>query len=174
VSAKWGFRSGELVGKLEEVTVCVQFGSCFRVSDEFGGTKEPGRGKRIRNLGLMPYVGETLFCRTMNSEGELRLSELTDEELAGALVVVDTAVRFIEGDENSSEDMKVFANDCFRLIKAGATVLVLFHSLKGTKDATELTLENSVRGSGDFGLSYRLVGQRGCKTRMQDGSLNPT
>jgi hypothetical protein len=120
--------------------------------------------KRIRNLGLMPYVGKTLFCRTMNSEGKVQLSELTDEELSGALVVVDTAVRFIDGDENSSEHMKVFAGDCFRLVKAGATVLVLFHSLKGTKDATELTLENSVRGSGDFGAFVSSC----WATRLQD------
>jgi hypothetical protein len=108
--------------------------------------------KRIRNLGLMPYVGKTLFCRTMNSEGKLLLSDLATEELAGALVVIDTAVRFVEGDENSSEDMKVFADDCFRLMRAGAaSVLVLFHSPKGTKEASELTLENAMRGSGDLG-----------------------
>jgi hypothetical protein len=100
----------------------------------------------------MQFVGKTLFCRTMNSEGKLLLSELMPEELAGSLVVVDTAVRLIEGDENSSEDMKAFAEDCFKLMKNGAaSVLVLFHSPKGTKEASELTLENAMRGSGDLG-----------------------
>jgi Bifunctional DNA primase/polymerase, N-terminal/AAA domain len=107
---------------------------------------------RLRKLGLLLYVGKTLFCRTMNSEGKLALAELTSEELDGAVLIVDTAVRFIQGDENSSEDMRVLAEDCFRLMKAGAaSVLVLFHSPKGTKDVSELTLENAMRGSGELG-----------------------
>ncbi len=107
---------------------------------------------RLRKLGLLPYVGKKLFCRTMNSEGKLTLGELTAEELDGAVLIVDTAVRFIQGDENSSEDMRVLAEDCFRLMKAGAaSVLVLFHSPKGTKDISELTLENAMRGSGELG-----------------------
>jgi hypothetical protein len=107
---------------------------------------------RLRKLGLLAYVGKTLFCRTMNSEGKLALGELTPEELDGAVLIVDTAVRFIQGDENSSEDMRVLAEDCFRLMKAGAaSVLVLFHSPKGTKDISELTLENAMRGSGELG-----------------------
>jgi hypothetical protein len=121
--------------------------------------------KRIRDLGLMPYVGKTLFCRTMNSEGRLSLRDLTDDELAGALVVVDTAVRFVEGDENSSQDMKVFAEECFRLMKAGAaSVIVLFHSPKGTKEASDLTLENAMRGSGDLGAFVSSC----WATRLQD------
>jgi hypothetical protein len=101
----------------------------------------------------------------MNSEGRMKLCELTTEELTGALVVVDTAVRFVEGDENSSEDMKVFAEDCFRLMKSGAaSVLVLFHSPKGTKEASELTLENAMRGSGDLGAFVSSC----WATRLQD------
>jgi Bifunctional DNA primase/polymerase, N-terminal/AAA domain len=120
---------------------------------------------RMRNLGLMPYVGKTLFCRTMNSDGQLSLSELTLDELAGAVVVIDTAVRFVEGDENSSEDMKVFAEACFRLMKTGASsVIVLFHSPKGTKEASELTLENAMRGSGDLGAFVSSC----WATRLQD------
>jgi hypothetical protein len=107
---------------------------------------------RLRKLGLMQYVGKTLFCRTMNSEGSVSLCDLTTEELTGAVVIVDTAVRFIKGDENSSEHMRVFAEDCFNLMKGGAaSVLVLFHSGKGTKESSELTLENAMRGSGELG-----------------------
>jgi hypothetical protein len=121
--------------------------------------------KRIRNLGLMDYVGTTLFCQTMNSDERLRLKDLVPEELQGALVVVDTAVRFVEGDENASQDMKVFADECFRLIRMGAlSVLVLFHSPKGTKDATDLTLENAMRGSGDLGAFVSCC----WATRLQD------
>jgi hypothetical protein len=107
---------------------------------------------RLKRLGLMPYVGKTLFCRTMNSEGSVSLCDLTTEELTGACVIIDTAVRFIKGDENSSEHMRVFAEDCFKLMKDGAaSVLVLFHSGKGTKESSELTLENAMRGSGELG-----------------------
>jgi AAA domain len=119
---------------------------------------------RIRKLGLMERVGRDLFCRTMNSEGKLRLKDLTKEELDGALVVVDTAVRFIAGDENSSQDMKVFADECFRLVKDGASVVVLFHSLKGASNASELTLENAMRGSGDLGAFVSCC----WATRLQD------
>jgi hypothetical protein len=149
-----------------------------RLFDHFAVTQRPARvlylcpemgllsfTKRMRNLGLMQYVGKTLFCRTMNSEGKLSLSELTPEELAGAIVVVDTAVRFVEGDENSSEHMKAFADACFRLMKDGAaSVLVLFHSPKGTKEAPELTLENAMRGSGDLGAFVSSC----WATRLQD------
>lgn len=120
---------------------------------------------RMRNLGLLEYVGKTLFCRTMNSEGHLSLTDLTAEELTGAVVVIDTAVRFVIGDENSSEDMKVFAESCFRLMKIGASsVIVLFHSPKGTKEASELTLENAMRGSGDLGAFVSSC----WATRLQD------
>jgi hypothetical protein len=119
----------------------------------------------MRNLGLMQYIGKTLFCRTMNSEGTLSLADLTPDELAGAVVVVDTAVRFLKGDENSSEYMKVFADECFGLMKSGAaSVLVLFHSPKGTKEAGELTLENAMRGSGDLGAFVSSC----WATRLQD------
>lgn len=107
---------------------------------------------RLKRLGLMEYVGKTLFCRTMNSEGRVLLADLSPEELTGACVIVDTAVRFIQGDENSSEHMRVFAEECFGLMKGGAaSVLVLFHSGKGTKETSELTLENAMRGSGELG-----------------------
>ena len=124
--------------------------------------------KRLRNLGLLPYVGKTLFCRTMNSEGSLKLADLTADELQGALVVLDTAVRFAGGDENSAEHMKVFAEDCFRLMKAGATsVLVLFHSPKGTKESSELTLENVMRGSGELGAFVSSCWSTGLQTPDQ-------
>ena len=107
---------------------------------------------RVRKIGLLPYVGKTLFCRTMSAPGFLELSEFTTEELAGAVVILDTAVRYLKGDENSSEDMRVFAENVFRLMRDGAAaVLVLHHSAKGTKESSELTLENAMRGSGELG-----------------------
>lgn len=61
--------------------------------------------------------------------------------------------------------MKVFANTCFDLMKTGAaSVVVLFHSPKGTKEASELTLENAMRGSGDLGAFVSSC----WATRLQD------
>jgi hypothetical protein len=108
--------------------------------------------ERLRKIGLMPYVGKTLFCRTMSAEQKLALDELTPEELAGSLVIIDTAVRYLEGDENSSEHMRQFAEAIFRLMRDGAaSVLLLHHSAKGTKESSELSLENVMRGSGELG-----------------------
>lgn len=108
--------------------------------------------ERLRKIGLMSYVGKTLFCRTMSAEGALELAALTSEELNGAAVIIDTAVRYLKGDENSSEHMRMFAEDIFRLMRDGAiSVLLLHHSAKGTKESGELTLENAMRGSGELG-----------------------
>ena len=123
--------------------------------------------KRVRLIGLMPHVGKTLFIRTMNSEGRLFLRDLTPEEVRGALVVIDTATRFIEGDENSSEHMKQFSEECFGLMKAKpAAALVLYHSGKETKTAGELSLENAMRGSGELGAAVSSC----WATRLQDPS----
>lgn len=121
---------------------------------------------RVRKIGLMRYVGKTLFCRTMSMEGELGLAELTPEELDGAVIIIDTAVRFLEGDENSSEHMRAFAAQVFRLSKEGhaAAVLLLHHSAKGAKESPELTLENAMRGSGELGAFVTCC----WATRLQD------
>jgi hypothetical protein len=106
---------------------------------------------RLKLIGLESYIGKTLFCRTMGSD-PMNLSDLIDDELRGAVVIIDTAVRFLKGDENSPKDMSVFAQSIFRLSNAGAlAVVLLHHSTKATKDSPELTLENTMRGSGELG-----------------------
>lgn len=127
---------------------------------------------RTRKIGLMPYVGKTLFVRTMSPvnpsdeiQDELTLDDLQPEEVLNAVVIIDTAVRFIKGDENSSEHMRVFARSVFRLTKLkAAAVVVLFHSPKGTKEASELSLENALRGSGELGAFVTCC----WATRLQD------
>jgi hypothetical protein len=108
--------------------------------------------ERVKRIGLESYVGKSFFCRTMSSEGFLRLGEMTDEEVSGAVVTIDTAVRFMEGDENSADHMSLFAKQIFGLIQRGAlAVMVLHHSQKSTAKVEELTLENCLRGSGELG-----------------------
>jgi hypothetical protein len=121
--------------------------------------------ERVRKIGLLSYVGKTLFCRTMSAEGTLALSGLPAEALTGAVVIIDTAVRYLKGDENSSEHMRVFAEEVFRLMRDGAaSVLLLHHSAKGTKESSELTLENCMRGSGELGAFVSSC----WATRLQD------
>jgi Bifunctional DNA primase/polymerase, N-terminal/AAA domain/Primase C terminal 1 (PriCT-1) len=100
--------------------------------------------KRIKQIGLGKYMGKSLFIQTM-SEKLTALDEL-DDELPGAVVIVDTITRFIEGDENKSEDMRKFAQKVFRLMNAGATVVLLHHSKKGSSGS----LDDGLRGSSEL------------------------
>jgi hypothetical protein len=73
------------------------------------------------------------------------------------LVIVDTAVRFFRGgDENAAKENNL-VQDSDTLRSIGANVLFLHHSPKATKDAAELTLENALRGTGDFGAMADFV-----------------
>jgi hypothetical protein len=73
------------------------------------------------------------------------------------LVIVDTAVRFFHGgDENAAKENNL-VQDSDMLRSIGANVLFLHHSPKATKDAAELTLENALRGTGDFGAMADFV-----------------
>lgn len=100
---------------------------------------------RLKQIGLLDNVGTNLFCQTMDDTC-LKLSEL-NEELPGSVVILDTVTRFVVGDQNSSEDMSRFAQEVFRLKRAGATVLLLHHSVKGTGNSVALTLDSAMRGS---------------------------
>jgi AAA domain/RepB DNA-primase from phage plasmid len=73
------------------------------------------------------------------------------------IVIVDTAVRFFQGgDENAAKENNL-VQDSDMLRSIGANVLFLHHSPKATKDAAELTLENALRGTGDFGAMADFV-----------------
>ena len=106
---------------------------------------------RLKKIGLLDYVGETLFYRTLSAEGHLGLNapELRPA-LPGSVVILDTAIRFLEGDENASADVRAFADSIFALLRDGAeAVVMLHHSPKDMGDV--MTLENAMRGSGDMG-----------------------
>jgi hypothetical protein len=106
---------------------------------------------RLKKIGLMDYVAETLFYRTLSAEGTLSLTDpALGHALLGSVVILDTAIRFLEGDENSSQDVRAFADGIFELLRAGAeAVVLLHHSPKESGDT--MTLENAMRGSGDMG-----------------------
>lgn len=110
---------------------------------------------RLRTFGLTDHVEEDFFYRTFSIADEEDIL-LTDsrmrEACRGADVFLDTAVRFMEGDENASSEQKVFAKNLFSLLKAGArTVTGLHHSPKSFERDNYMSLENVLRGSGDIG-----------------------
>jgi Bifunctional DNA primase/polymerase, N-terminal/AAA domain len=100
--------------------------------------------KRLKGIGLDSYVGQSLFCQTMD-EDSIKLTDL-DEELPGAVLIIDTLTRFVEGNQNEAEDMSRFAKVIFTLKRRGATVLLLHHSNKGPANAP-ITLDSAMRGS---------------------------
>jgi AAA domain-containing protein len=110
---------------------------------------------RLRTFRILEHVkDERLYYRTFSKDGDIL--QLTNPRLMkaceGADVFLDTAVRFIEGDENASSDQKAFAKNLFDLLRAGAkTVTGLHHSPKGSEKADYMSLENILRGSGELG-----------------------
>jgi DnaB-like helicase N terminal domain/AAA domain len=109
---------------------------------------------RLKTFHLEEHVrAERLFCRTLSAPGQfsLRDSRLL-EAVKGADVFLDTAIRFMSGDENSAAEQKLFAETLFSLQRAGArTITGAHHSPKNFGTQNSMTLENVLRGSGDIG-----------------------
>jgi hypothetical protein len=121
---------------------------------------------RIKKAGLADALGDILFVRSMNLEG-LELDTVPDSAMEGSLLVLDTAIRFMAGDENKSADTKDFSKLLFRTQQRQGPVgaiVVLYHSPKATTGAFDLNLENCLRGSGELGAAIT----DGHGTRIQD------
>jgi hypothetical protein len=111
---------------------------------------------RLKLFGLYEYLApnnERLLVRTL-SKGPTPC--LSDPRILfackGAHVILDTASRFSEGDENSAGDNRALASDIFALLAAGARqVLAQHHSPKPFARENVMRLENVLRGSGDIG-----------------------
>jgi hypothetical protein len=73
--------------------------------------------------------------------------------------MLDTAVRFMQGEENSAGDnARGLASDMFALLSAGARLLfAAAHSPKAFETQNYMSLENMVRGSGDIGAAFATV-----------------
>ncbi|MGB9435895.1 MAG: AAA family ATPase [Candidatus Acidiferrum sp.] len=110
---------------------------------------------RIRRMRLLPFIQERrLLVRTL-SKG--RAPDLDDPLLLAAAkdshIILDTAARFADGEENSASDnARGLAADIFGLIAAGArTVICAHHSPKAFLKETVMSLEAILRGTGDIG-----------------------
>ena len=109
---------------------------------------------RLEKFGLMEYVkAGRLLVRSL-SEGPAKLLE-PDILMAarGSVVVLDTAVRFADGNENDANaNRDGLASRCFAVLEAGAlTVIASHHAPKDLENASHLSLQNVMRGSGDIG-----------------------
>jgi hypothetical protein len=110
---------------------------------------------RIKLFGLENFIQNgRLKVRTL-SKG-LRVP-LNDPRLLnvvrGAAVLIDTAVRFLTGEENDAGAVSSgLATDIFGLLAAGAVgVGAAHHAAKSFEKENRITLETVLRGSGDFG-----------------------
>jgi DnaB helicase-like protein/AAA domain-containing protein len=112
---------------------------------------------RLKLFGLYDYLApadERLLVRTLSKGATPCLSDPKILFAAkGTHVVLDTAARFGEGDENSASDnQRGLASDIFALLGSGArTVIAAHHSPKPFARDNVMRLENVLRGSGDVG-----------------------
>jgi hypothetical protein len=110
---------------------------------------------RVQLFRIEDYVRNERLCVRTLSQGPM--IDLADSRLIemvkGSALVLDTAVRFMQGEENKSLDnQKGLATSIFNLLGSGAR-LVLFahHAPKAFYQAEEIHLENVMRGTGDLG-----------------------
>lgn len=110
---------------------------------------------RAKLFGLAPYLESgRLLVRTLSKGPRINLDDpRLLRHVRDAAVMIDTAARFGEGDENSANDTaNGLATDIFGLLSAGAAcVPIAHHSPKSFAKDTYIGLENVLRGSGDFG-----------------------
>jgi len=109
--------------------------------------------KRCRLFG----INERFFCQTITDGGALNLYDAVFAQAVAELkpvVFLDTALRFAGADDenSSSQNNNGLAKAVFTLIHLGASAVVcLHHRAKDTANKEELTLENTLRGTGDLG-----------------------
>jgi hypothetical protein len=114
------------------------------------------RAFRKRLVKMRIFGNPNFRCQTQ-MDGVLSLSSSSLETYCQEMkpiVFLDTAIRFNPAaDENSaSQNAKLLAQDIFRLRKWGAkAVICLHHSPKYKRQESWMTLENTLRGSGDIG-----------------------
>jgi AAA domain len=118
--------------------------------------------KRLKLLGLMGFLYDpitnpngVLFVRTLSAGEKIKLTDPRLLEIVkDADVFLDTAIRWLEGEENKSSDVAVLSENIFSLIAAGArSIWCAHHAPKGFADASTMTLENMFRGSGEYGAA---------------------
>jgi hypothetical protein len=116
---------------------------------EMGGRKFRERMQKMRIS-----MDGSFFCQTVR-DGAIDLEDPALLQAIGmmrAVVILDTAIRFQQGDENvSTQQAQGLGAKMFKLIRAGAPAIIGMHHRKKDAGDTSPTLENTLRGTGDFG-----------------------
>jgi hypothetical protein len=119
-----------------------------------------GRKFRQRMLKMRISMDGGFFCQTIKDgacdlEDPLLLQAIKDTQ---AIVILDTAIRFQGGDEqSSSEQSQGLGAKMFKLIAAGAPAIICMHHRSKDRKDKEPTLENALRGTTDFGAHADVV-----------------
>jgi hypothetical protein len=113
-----------------------------------------GSAFRKRMAALKIPMDGMFYCQTVR-DGAIDLQDPFLLEAVSDMrpvVILDTAIRFLKGDEQSSSEIsQAFGSKMFNLINRGAqAVIFMQHRAKGSKNIP-LTLENVFRGTTDFG-----------------------
>jgi hypothetical protein len=103
----------------------------------------------------IPNDEKKFLCRTISSGASLSLDNpllLEAVKQLKPVVFLDTAIRFSKsGDENSAAANRQLVDDVTELRAAGAVAVVLLHhAKKDSGGARQMTIENMLRGTGDF------------------------
>jgi 5S rRNA maturation endonuclease (ribonuclease M5) len=122
--------------------------------------------RKFKSRARKMRLRENFFYRTITNG----LTRLTDQNLLDAVeklkpvVFLDTAIRFSEGEsENAASDNnKHLAANVFKLLSLGAQAVVCVHHRPKNSVTKEMTLENTLRGTGDFGAMSDMVYGLGC------------
>jgi AAA domain len=127
----------------------IQRANVLYLVPEMGGRKFRERMQKMRIS-----MDGGFYCQTIRDG----VCDLDDPALIQAIqtmnpvVILDTAIRFQSGDENqSSQQAQGLGAKLFRLIREGAPAVVGMHHRKKDLGDTIPTLENTLRGTGDFG-----------------------
>ena len=109
---------------------------------------------RLKKFSI-PNDPDWFLCRTISEGPTLRLNDpliLEAVKQMKPVVILDTLIRFSEAsDENAAAQNKQLCDDIIRLRQLGAVAIIAIHHSPKMSANEEPTLENTLRGTGDFG-----------------------
>lgn len=121
--------------------------------------------RRLRKMGLIVHLYDPvtnpdgrLFLHTLTKRGKINLSDAALALAAeGADVFVDPLIRYIEGDENSAADQRKLSDKLLALATIARSLWVAHHSPKAFETTKDITTQNAVRGTGEFGAMPSII-----------------
>jgi len=109
--------------------------------------------KRVKQLDI-PADPNYFLCRTISEGSTLQLDDpivLEAVKTMKPVVILDTAIRFsTASDENAASQNKQLVDDIIKLREVGAVAVIAFHHATKASAKQEMTMENTLRGTGDY------------------------